>query len=216
VSHVEGVEGLGDHGEIYVQPPDYAILSPVGAGRVNLSLVVPLEHARPHRANLETFFLGRLTGLIHLRPRLLGMRLVSPVKAVGPLAYRVAQPRLGGVLLVGDAAGFYDPFTGEGIFMALRSAELAAEVGHEALMAGDCSVQALARFGKMRHEAFGDKETVNRLLQAVIGRRWLANLVAHQLAQRPGLMNLLMGVIGDFVPPRELPSSRVLFALGRG
>src|SRR5438552_13720432 len=35
----------------------------------------------------------------------------APVQALGPLAYRVAPPRHGGVMLVGDAAGFYDPFT---------------------------------------------------------------------------------------------------------
>ena len=38
-----------------------------------------------------------------------------------------------GVALVGDATGFYDPFTGEGLYTALRSAELLAEVAHAAL-----------------------------------------------------------------------------------
>ncbi len=48
---------------------------------------------------------------------------------------------MGGVLLVGDAAGFYDPFTGEGIFSALRGAELAAEVAAPARSPrGDLSV----------------------------------------------------------------------------
>jgi flavin-dependent dehydrogenase len=119
------------------------------------------------------------------------------------------------VLLVGDAAGFYDPFTGEGIYAALRSAELAAEVTHGALARGDCSARALAPYWRARREAFRDKERVTRLLQVVIGRRWLANVVAHGLARRPGLLSLLMGVIGDFAPPRALLAPRLLFARPR-
>ncbi|MBI4561230.1 MAG: FAD-dependent monooxygenase, partial [Candidatus Rokubacteria bacterium] len=114
--YVEGVEGFDGRGEIYVDPPDYAILNPVGPGQVNLSLVVPLEHAAPYRGRLDAFFIARLKQLEHLRPRLESMRQLGPLRALGPLAYRVAPPRSGGVLLVGDAAGFYDPFTGEGLY----------------------------------------------------------------------------------------------------
>jgi flavin-dependent dehydrogenase len=123
---------------------------------------------------------------------------------MGPLAYRVREPRVGGVLLAGDAAGFYDPFTGEGLFTALRSAELLAEVAHSALSSGDVSARALAPYARERRRAFRDKEWVTRGLQFIIGRRRLANRVAHALARRPGLLDALMGVIGDFVPPREL------------
>ncbi|MBI4588893.1 MAG: NAD(P)/FAD-dependent oxidoreductase [Candidatus Rokubacteria bacterium] len=211
VAYVEGVGGFDGRGEIYVDPPDYAILNPVAAGIVNLSLVVPLEHAAPYAGKLDAFFLARLKQLDHLRPRLLGMRPLGPVGALGPLAYRVARPRHGGVLLVGDAAGFYDPFTGEGVYTALRSAELAAEVARRALAGGDCSANALAAFWCGRREAFRDKERLTRLLQVVIRRRWLANLVAHRLARRPDLLTLLMGVIGDSVPPRVLLFPRLLF-----
>jgi geranylgeranyl reductase family protein len=210
VGYADGIGDLGGRGEIYVDPPDYAILNPVAFGIVNLSLVVPLEHATPFAGRLEAFFRARLKQLDHLGPRLEGMRLLGPVTALGPLAYRVARPRQGGVLLVGDAAGFYDPFTGEGIYTALRSAELAAEVAHGALARGDCSAGALAPYWRRRRRAFGDKERLIRLLQLVISRRWLANLVARGLARRPDLLGLLLGVIGDFVPPRALLSPRVL------
>ncbi len=209
--YVEGVEGFDGRGEIYVDPPDYAILNPVAPGKVNLSLVVPLAHAAPYRGRLETFFSARLKQLDHLRPRLEKMRPLGPVGALGPLAYRVVSPRCGGVLLVGDAAGFYDPFTGEGLYSALRSAELATEVAHAALTAGNFSPSALAPFGRARHAAFRDKERLTRLLHAVIARRRLADRVAHRLARSPDLLALLMGVIGDFVSPKALLSPRLLF-----
>jgi len=53
--------------------------------------------------------------------------------------------------------------------------------------------------------AFADKERATRALQALIGRRRLANLAARCLAARPRVLDALLGVIGDYVPPRALP-----------
>jgi len=204
IQHVSGIEGLGDRSEIYVDPPDYSILNPVAPGIVNLSLVVPLAHAKPFSARLETFMEARLRQLRHLPARLAGMKAEGPVMAMGPLAYRVGEPRAGGVLLAGDAAGFYDPFTGEGLYTALRSAELLAEVAHPALSTGDVSAGALAPYARAKRAAFADKARVTRALQFIIAHRRVANGAARFLQRRPALLSALMGVIGDFVPPRAL------------
>ena len=208
IRHVSGIEGLGDRGEVYVDPPDYSILNPVAPGLVNLSLVVPLAHAQPFSGRLETFFEARLKQLRHLPRRLEGMRAEGPLMVMGPLAYRVDEPRVGGVMLAGDAAGFYDPFTGEGLYTALRSAELLAEVAHPALERADVSAAALASYARARRAAFADKARVTRALQFVIAHRRLANLAARVLQRRPALLRTLMGVIGDFVPPRTLLCAR--------
>jgi geranylgeranyl reductase family protein len=204
IQHVSGIEGLGDRGEIYVDPPDYSILNPVAPGIVNVSLVVPLAHAKPYSARLETFMEARLRQLRHVPARLAGMKAEGPVMAMGPLAYRVGEPRVGGVLLAGDAAGFYDPFTGEGLYTALRSAELLAEVAHPALTTGDVSAGALAPYGLAKRAAFADKARVTQALQLIIAHRRLANGAARFLQRRPALLSTLMGVIGDFIPPRAI------------
>jgi menaquinone-9 beta-reductase len=205
VTYVSGVPGCRDVGEIFVDPPDYAILNPLAPDRMNLSLVVPLAHAVPWRARLEDFFAARVKQLPHLARRLVGAVRVAPLASLGPLAYRVAPPREGGVLFVGDAAGFYDPFTGEGIFTALRSAELAAETVVDALRAGDVSAAALSAYDRARRAAFADKARVTRLLQALIARRSVANLAARWFAGRPRVLAALLGVVGDYVPPSALP-----------
>jgi flavin-dependent dehydrogenase len=123
---------------------------------------------------------------------------------MGPLAYRVREPRVAGVLLAGDAAGFYDPFTGEGLFTALRSAELVAETIARALRSDDVSVRALAAYERARRDAFRGKERVTRALQLIIGHRQLANLACRALARRPAVLDALLGVFGDYVPPRAL------------
>src|SRR2546426_9431690 len=170
VTYVTGVRECGDVGEIFVDPPDYAILNPLAPDRVNLSLVVPLAHAAAWRSRLEDFFVARVKQLPHLARRLAGAGRIAPLASMGPLAYRVAPPREGGVLFIGDAAGFYDPFTGEGIFTALRSAELAADTVLSALRAGDVSAAALAVYGRARRAAFEGKVRATRTPRAVFGR----------------------------------------------
>jgi geranylgeranyl reductase family protein len=208
IRHVSGVDGLGDRGEIYVDPPDYCILNPVAPGIVNLGLVVPLAHARPFRGRLETFFEARLRQLRRVPARLAGMSPAGPLMTMGPLAYRVDEPAVGGVMLAGDAAGFYDPFTGEGLYTALRSAEMLAEVASAALERGDLSAPALAPYAQARRAAFAAKARVTRALQLLIAHRGTANLAARFLARRPARLDTLMGVIGDFIPPGALLGRR--------
>lgn len=204
VTYVSGLDDCRDFGEIFVDPPDYSILNPLGPGRVNTSLVVPLTDAARFRDRLEDFFVARVKQLPHLARRLAGARREAPLQAMGPLAYRVAPPREHGVLLVGDAAGFYDPFTGEGIYAALRGAELAVEAIVRGVRAGDGAAAAPIAYQRARRAVFADKEWVTRALQLLIAHRPLANAAGRWLAKRPIALGALLGVIGDFVPPRAL------------
>jgi flavin-dependent dehydrogenase len=217
MTYMSGPADQADRGEIYVSPPDYSILNPMAPGRLNVSVVVPLADTVPARGSLDAFFDARLRQLPHVSRRLAEFRRDAPVTALGPLAVRVAPPRSGGVLLVGDSAGFYDPFTGEGIYTALRSAELAVGVALPALRAGDCSVQALSAYTDQRRAIFDDKERVMRALQLIIRHRVVANRIAGVFTRRPEVLDLVMGVVGDFVPPRALlrqyPVLSLLFTL---
>jgi flavin-dependent dehydrogenase len=203
-TYVSGVPECRDRGEIFVDPPDYAILNPLAPDRINLSLVVPLAHAAGWSSRLDAFLAARVRQLPHLARRLAGATRAAPVQALGPLAYRVRPPRVDGVLLVGDAAGFFDPFTGEGVYTALRSAELVAETVAPALRDGDVSAARLAPCEAVRRAAFADKQRVTRALQWIIASRRLANVAARALSRRPALLDTLLGVVGDFVPPRAI------------
>jgi len=204
VTYVTGLADCREVGEIFVDPPDYAILNPLAPDRVNMSLVVPLEHVAPWRGRLDAFFAARVKQLPHLARRVAGAERVAPLEAMGPLAYRVTPPRHGGVLLVGDAAGFYDPLTGEGVFSALRGAELAAETAAHALAEGDVSRAALGAYEGARRSVFAGKHRFTRALQFIVGHRRVADRAAHLLARRPDLLDLTLGVVGDYVPPRAL------------
>lgn len=213
VADVGGASGDPERGEIVLAPPAYAILNPVASGVGNLSLVIPIEEGRRRKADLAGYFDRATRALPGLRDRLHDARRVGPVHALGPLAYDVLPPRDGGVVLVGDAGGFLDPFTGEGIYAALRSAEIAAEVGARAVKAGDVSAAALSPVHIRRTTEFSAKTRVTVLLQHVIARRSLAVAAARLLAGRPQHLSRLMGVLGDFVPPRALLAPAFLAGL---
>ena len=69
-----------------------------------------------------------MTADAQLAPRFERARRVGPVTILGPLAVDAAAAGVPGLLLAGDAAGFVDPMTGDGLRFALRGAELAADV----------------------------------------------------------------------------------------
>lgn len=96
----------GTSGEAYVTPvaPDCVGVAFLGGAR------------EPYDARLAAF--------PALRERLAG-GVAGPVLAAGPLRQRVSRPVTGRVLLVGDAAGYVDALTGEGLSLGFRCAEAA-------------------------------------------------------------------------------------------
>jgi flavin-dependent dehydrogenase len=107
---------------------------------------------------------------------------------------------------VGDAADFFDPFTGEGMYSALRGGEMLATPVQQALAAkSPRDVDAiLAGYDRTRRKEFGGKWIVERAIGAVVGSVPLINRAAHNLAKRKDLADLLTGVTGDFVPAKQV------------
>src|SRR5919199_826653 len=111
VAHYRGVAGVGAYGEMHVERDGYAGLADVGLGLTNVAVVVPAGRGREIAAAGSTaFFEGWLAARAHLAPRFAAAERVSPVLATGPFASRARRARATGAALVGDAAGFFEPF----------------------------------------------------------------------------------------------------------
>ena len=193
-----GIDGLGEHGEMHVVAGGYCGIAPLAATEANVTFVVDRADMQASGGDLEGFYRATLRRWPRISERLEGATLTGPPRAIGPLALEARRVSVPGAALVGDAAGFYDPFTGEGVTLALRGAEILADVADRWLRVGS----DLRDYDRRRVEATRDKFRLNRLLQRVVAWPAVANGVARRLARRPDLADRLVGIAGDFVPAR--------------
>ena len=132
------------------------------------------------------------------------------VAGAWPLGHRVTRRAGRGWLLVGDAAGFLDPFTGEGLHRALVSAELAAA----AILAHERGrPTAFAAYERAMRRRFLAKDGVSWLVQAFLGQPALFEYAARRVATRPTVRATMGLVMGDLVPAGRALDPRYLAAL---
>lgn len=135
-AHFRGLGGLGDWGELHVAPGGYAGLALLEGGLATVTLVTNVDAVAKRAGSIEAYYAAMLAEIPMVRERVAGADRVGPIRGVGPMARQVRRRTGDGWLLVGDAAGFLDPFTGEGIYKALQGARLAASVVVDALDRG--------------------------------------------------------------------------------
>ena len=206
VTHYGNVRDVGEHGEMHVERDGYVGIADVGNGLTTVALVVPASRSKDVSADRAAFLHGWLLSKPHLAPRFTNAERATPVVATGPFASHARRAWAPGAALVGDAADFFDPFTGEGIYSALRGGELLASAVVAALQASsERGVdEAFASYDRARTTEFRGKWIVERAIGAVVGAAPLINRAAKSLSARKDLADLLIGVTGDFVPAREV------------
>jgi menaquinone-9 beta-reductase len=208
VTHYAGVQGVQPWGEMFLLPSGYIGLAPVGEECVNVSLVLRAARLAQRHRRADAVLDQHLQAHPELCQRFANAVRIKKILVTGPMAQRTRCPRHDGIMFVGDAAGFFDPFTGQGIYLALRSAELAATTAQRALGCGDVSARYLRTYFQAHHRAFHDKYRLSELLQLGLRIPWLANRVITRLAHEPALANTIVGVAGDFLPPQTVLSWR--------
>ena len=149
VAHWRGVQGIGSRGEMHVHHDGYLGLADVGHGLTNVALVVPASRAKDAAGDADGYVRRWLSSHPALAERFAGAERISPVRATGPFASHARRAWAPDAALVGDAADFFDPFTGEGIYAALRGGELLAPYAAEAVRAGTRS-QGRRRAARVR------------------------------------------------------------------
>lgn len=205
-AHVRDARDVTDLGEMHVGRPGYVGLGPIGEGVTTVALVLPQSEARRGAR-----FFEELNRFPALAGRFDAHNVVRRVLATGPFARWSRRPvaRGGGALLVGDAADFFDPFTGQGIYSALRGAELAAVAVIDTLTTG-ASLNAYAR---ARRREFMGKWLLERLIGVSVGWPALIERVVSRLARRSDLADLLVRATGNCVPARAALAPGVLAGL---
>ena len=206
-AHVADARDVHDLGEMHVGESGYVGLGPIGNGVTTVALVVPVNEA--HRG---AHFFEELDRFPGVRGRFNPRRVVRPVLATGPFARWSRRPvaRGGGALLVGDAADFFDPFTGQGIYSALRGAELAAAAILESCGAAGASLDGYVR---ARRREFLGKWMLERIIGIAVGWPSLIERVVGRMTRRPQLADLLVRATGNCIPARTALAPPVLAGL---
>ena len=207
VAHYENFGDVTDWGEMHVERKvGYVGLASVESGLTNVAMVIPGSFGREIAADRTAFFEAWLRARPQLAGRVAGARRVTNVLATGPFASHARRAWAPGAALVGDAADFFDPFTGEGIYSALRGGELLAPYAVRALGAASSADadRALRAYDSARRAEFRGKWIVERLINAAVGFAPAMNYFARTLESRKDMADLLVGVTGDFVPASEV------------
>jgi len=136
----------------------------------------------------------------------------DPIEGAAPIGHRVSARHGPRWLLVGDAAGFLDPFTGEGLHRALASAELAT-AAIDRHLGGDPG--ALAGYDRAMGRRFRSKDAVSLLVQAFLAQPPLFERAARALADRPAVRETMGLVMGDLVPASRALDPRFVVSLLR-
>ena len=195
VAHYAGVPELADHGEMHVARGWYVGLAPLAGNRLNVGMALPLNGTKQPA---EERFQAAIDGIPAVAARLRGVKRLTPIRGASPIGHRVRGTAGRGWMLIGDAAGFIDPFTGEGIYRALRSARAAAD----ALAAGDDD-DAAARYRAARREAFAAKDGLTWLVQGMLAAQPVMGYAIRRLARRPQLADKLGSALGDLRPASD-------------
>jgi flavin-dependent dehydrogenase len=204
VAHVNQVSGLNDTAELHVNRTGYVGLNPLDVDTANVALVVPVSEAQSAAGNAEGFFWDRLQDFPAVRDRIDRRQQIRRVLVSGPFDSRARSSVGDGLLLVGDAADFFDPFTGEGIWSALVGGSMAAGVIHGALNSGDpIGRTQLNRYRTLRRRRFAGKWLIERVIGHAMRAPALFDRAVARLERR-GLADTLIGVTGDFIPASKV------------
>ena len=201
------------HGEMHVLAGGCLGVARAGPDRTNLSLVVTEDRAGELRdRGPQAFFQGWLRRVPAVHDRF-GDTAPGSLLASGPFDWPTRTPVAHGAALVGDAAGYYDPFTGQGIYQAMAAARALAGAVAPALAneAADRDLdRALRRYARAKRRLTRPARRVQRLVEAVVSRPHLANPVLGRLRRAPRAMDRLIEVTGDLRAPGSLLSPAVL------
>jgi menaquinone-9 beta-reductase len=188
-----------------VGPGWYCGVAPVPGARVNVGIVLGEQTLRRELAKPGGLggFVGRVVSeLPGPRREWQTAPATDEIQVALPLTHRTRRAWGTGFVLVGDAAGFIDPLSGEGLHRALVGADLAAEA-IAAWSRGDR--RALSDYDRHLRARFRNKDVVSWVLQAFLAQPSMLGHALDRLDSRERLGRTFGLALADLVP-----ASRVL------
>jgi flavin-dependent dehydrogenase len=182
-------------GEMHVRRGRYIGVAPMPGGLTNVCLVRPSQPGDADLRDAAALLTRELQRDPLLRDRAAGARLAAPPVVLGPLAVDVRDEPIDGLLLAGDAAGFIDPMTGDGLRFAIRGGELAAAAALRGLAHGWSGVHE--RLTAARRAEFAGKWRFNRVVRALVASPRAVDVAALAATLTPAVLRAAIAHAGD-------------------
>ena len=180
--------------EIHLFPGGYAGVVGLGGNALNLCLAVDKGRLQHHRS-LDRLLQSCLSLNPHLEAILRRSQPVGAARSVYPVYFSSRRSYGHRVLLVGDAARVNEPVTGEGIYCALKSGELAARTIDQAFRKSDFSADQLGSYERECRLAFRTRWRINAFIRWLIYRPALLSPLIRVSGRRPRLLDSLVHTI---------------------
>jgi flavin-dependent dehydrogenase len=184
--------------------PAYAWIFPMADGVCNVGCGTMLRSNGKVPVDLHRVYQTFLDSPLPATAAVRNGRPLTPLRG-GMLRYGLTgcQPAVpGGVLLAGETLGSTLPLSGEGIGKAMETAEVAAEVLHEALGGGDLAT--LDEYPRRLERRLRSTYKAYQMAQRFLAHPWLAEALARRAASSRRVRELLAAIIREEVPPDRL------------
>ncbi|MFQ6673296.1 MAG: NAD(P)/FAD-dependent oxidoreductase [Fidelibacterota bacterium] len=207
--YYKNVKGLSHQIELhYIDEviPGYFWIFPLETGYANVGIGMLHEYIKRKKVNLKEALQNAINSPA-FRERFSESQLVGePVGWNLPVGSKHRKIHGNGFMLLGDAAGLIDPFTGEGIGNAMYSARVAVEAACEACQSEDYSEAFLARYDERLWKAIGGELKLSTRLQQIGRLQFLLNFVIGKAARNEEVRNAIGAMITNELPREKLTS----------
>jgi len=205
--YYENVEDLTDQIELhYVNEtiPGYFWIFPAGNKKANIGVGLLKSRAKKKKYDLQQI-MKQVINSKNFKHRFKNSNALEKPKGWNlPFGNTKRENHGNGFLLLGDAAGLVDPFTGEGIGNAMESGKIAADIVLKAKKINNFSNQILSEYDKVLWEYLGSELKTSTLLLKLAHYRILLNFVIDRASRNKNIKNMISGMLADEVPKTEL------------
>lgn len=217
--YYRGIADMSDYIEIHfvdAVSPGYFWIFPLENGWANVGIGMLHAALKKHRINLMQAHLTA-TQVEPFKSRFARAELAGNIVGWNlPLGSKRRTIHGNGFMLLGDAAGLIDPFSGEGIGNAMVSGEIAARVLARACAQNDVSAASLSEYANLLWREIGNELKTSHLLQRIGQVKPLLNFVVGKAAKSMEVANWISSMMANETPRAELASPltylRLLFA----
>ena len=214
--YYEGVGSLTDQIELHYLKevkPGYFWLFPAGDGMANIGVGISKESAKKEDRTLNQI-MNEIISSDYFRDRFRYARPIEKPKGWNlPMGSIHRKNHGNGYMLLGDAAGLVDPFTGEGIGNARVAAKYAVDVAKEAKGESDFSEKKLKKYDYLVWSELGGELNVSTKLQKLAHSSFLLNFVINRASRNENVQEIIAGMLSNEMARDDLSNPMFYFKI---